>query len=375
MKKVLFATTALVASAGFAAADITFSGNAEMGIVGGGKDAPGVSTYKGNGNDSTTEFNNDFTLTVVGSGQTDSGLSFGISVDFSTDAEPDANGNVSLDNEAVFISGDFGTLTLGEIDGAVDKQLTEVNNAIGQYSIGDDETVHAGFQGSYGDGAYDNQILRYDYAFGDFGFSASMELNDDKATTTTMDTVPGVPGGVKFDEVYNENNADNGYAFAISYKTEMGGANLGFGLGYQYLEAGIGGWAPGNIKTYGVAWDQGTEVDIIAATVSADFNNGFTAGFEYSNYDPDVPTGSPYDNDIDHYALGLGYSVNALSLGASYGKFDTKGADADGWALTAAYDLGGGASVVAGYSDSDINGAGVDNNDYETYSLGVVMNF
>ncbi|ANB33497.1 outer membrane protein OmpU [Rhodovulum sulfidophilum] len=361
MKKVLFATTALVASAGFAAADITFSGNAEMGIVGGGKDVPGVSSYKGNGDDSTTEFNNDFTLTVVGSGQTDSGLSFGISVDFSTDAEPDANGNVSLDNEAVFISGDFGTLTLGEIDGAVDKQLTEVNNAIGQYSIGDDETVHAGFQGSYGDGAYDNQILRYDYAFGDFGFSASMELNDDKAVNPTT--------GARI-----ENNADNGYALAISYKTEMGGANLGFGLGYQYLEAGVGGWAPGNIKTYGVAWEQGTEVDIIAATVSADFNNGFTAGFEYSNYDPDVPSGR-YDNDIDHYALGLGYSVNALSLGASYGKFDTDGADADGWALTAAYDLGGGASVVAGYSDSDINGAGVDNNDYETYSLGVVMNF
>ncbi|MCE8417454.1 porin [Rhodovulum sulfidophilum] len=354
MKKVLFATTALVASAGFAAADITFSGNAEMGIVGGGKDVPGVSSYTGNGDGSTTEFNNDFTLTVVGSGQTDSGLSFGISVDFSTDAEPDANGNVSLDNEAVFISGDFGTLTLGEIDGAVDKQLTEVNNAIGQYSIGDDETVHAGFQGSYGDGAYDNQILRYDYAFGDFGFSASMELNDDRTGT---------------------NDADNGYALGVSYNTDMGGVGLGFGLGYQYLETSDV-WAPGNLDDFlnaGNKWTAGTEVDIIAATVSADFNNGFTAGFEYTNFDPDNGF-----SDVDHYAIGLGYSINALSLGASYGKFETDIAgvgDADGWALTAAYDLGGGASVVAAYSDSDIDGAAYDDNDYETYSLGVVMNF
>ncbi|HDR27679.1 MAG TPA: porin, partial [Rhodovulum sp.] len=35
MKKVLFATTALVASAGIAAADITLSGSAQMGIKGG----------------------------------------------------------------------------------------------------------------------------------------------------------------------------------------------------------------------------------------------------------------------------------------------------------------------------------------------------
>ncbi|MCE8469599.1 porin, partial [Rhodovulum sulfidophilum] len=258
--------------------------------------------------------------------------------------------------------GDFGTLTLGEIDGAVDKQLTEVNNAIGQYSIGDDETVHAGFQGSYGDGAYDNQILRYDYAFGDFGFSASMELNDERNTADAGD--PPVTS-----------DADNGYALAVSYKTEMGGANLGFGLGYQYLETSAA-WAPGNLKDFlagGDQWTAGTEVDIIAATVSADFNNGFTAGFEYTNFDPDNGF-----SDVDHYAIGVGYSINALSLGASYGKFETELAnvgDADGWALTAAYDLGGGASVVAAYSDSDIDGDAYDDNDYETYSLGVVMNF
>ena len=35
MKKVLFATTALVASAGFAAADVDLSGSAEIGVVGG----------------------------------------------------------------------------------------------------------------------------------------------------------------------------------------------------------------------------------------------------------------------------------------------------------------------------------------------------
>ncbi|RAP42282.1 hypothetical protein BYZ73_05850 [Rhodovulum viride] len=348
MKKVLFATTALVASAGFAAADITFSGSAEMGIVGGGKDAPGVNAYTGNTRDSSVEFNNDFTLTVVGSGQTDNGLSFGISVDFSTEAEPNENGNVALDNEAVFISGDFGTLTLGEIDGAVDKRLTETANAIGQATIGDDETTHAGYLGWYGDGAYDNQILRYDYAFGDFGFSASMELNDDK-------------------DPLNPDGADDGYALAISYNTDMGGVGLGFGLGYQYLEVTNAGWAPGNLFDYGYSYLPGTQVDIIAASATADFNNGFTVGLEYANFDADQNQG-----DIDHYGIGLGYTINALSLGVNYGKFDTSTGDADGYGITAAYDLGGGATLLAGYGDSDIDN---DDRDLETYSLGIAMSF
>lgn len=47
MKKVLFATTALVATAGVAAAEVSLSGYAEIGIVGGMRyDDPGTLTIE-----------------------------------------------------------------------------------------------------------------------------------------------------------------------------------------------------------------------------------------------------------------------------------------------------------------------------------------
>jgi len=344
MKKVLFATTALVASAGFAAADITFEGSAELGVVGGGEDAPGVSSYTGEnagGYGSNVVFNNDFTLTVKATGETDTGLQFGVNVDFSTQAEPDENGNVALDNEDAYLKGAFGELHLGEIDGAVDKRLTEVNSFLGQASLGDDETVHAGFQGAYGDGAYDNQILRYDYDFGAFGVSVSMELDD-------TDTV------------------DNGYAIGGSYKGEMGGVDLRFGLGYQFVDS-QGDFAPGNLNDFtGFAYAVDTDVDIVGVTAGVGFS-GFKVGLEYTSFD-----GDDYDT-IDHYAVGLGYTFEAFSVGLNYEAFDGGDInDSEGWGLTAGYDLGGGVSLLAGYSDSDIDDM---DGDYETYSFGVAMEF
>ncbi|MBN2907467.1 MAG: porin [Rhodobacteraceae bacterium] len=344
MKKVLFATTALVASAGIAAAgDITFSGSAEMGVVGGGNANVGLATA------GVTQFNNDLTLSVGMSGDTDSGLTFGVKFDFSK-ANPNANGNVSIDNEAAYVSGAFGTLTLGEIDGAMDYRLTE--NIGNPGTIGDDETIHAGYMGWYGDGAYDNQILRYDYSFGDFGFSVSTEIDD-------TDTV------------------DAGYAVAISYNTSFSGVDMGFGLGYQTLEVldkgAVGdadNFIPGNLGAYAPAGlPAGTDIDIVGVTVTADFNNGFVAGLEYSEWDMSGAVA-----DANHVALSMGYTINAWSFGANWGKYDIDGPNnnVEGYGLVAAYDLGGGASIHAGYGDSDIQGV---NANFETWSLGVAMSF
>ncbi len=65
MKKILLATTALVGFAGAAAAEITMSGYAEMGIAGG--DGPGIET----------QFHQDWQINFDLVGETDGGLSFG----------------------------------------------------------------------------------------------------------------------------------------------------------------------------------------------------------------------------------------------------------------------------------------------------------
>lgn len=330
MKKVLIATTALVAFAGAASAEIAISGSAEMGFVGGGdNNVGGFST-------GDVVLHNDVTLKIRATGETDTGLSFGSSFDFSK-VEGNANGNVSIDNEAAFISGAFGTLTIGEIDGAVDWAVTEAVGNPG--SIGDDETIHAGYMGAFGDGAYDNQHIRYDYMMGDFGFAISAELDDTGAR-------------------------DDGYAVGFKYNTTFGATSVGFGLGYQSIVAS--GFGPGNVGNY-VGTVSG-DVDIIAVAANADFGNGFVAGLMYSDW-------SFVGSDADHTQLSLGYTTGALSIGANYGLWDFAAGEISGFGLAAAYDLGGGMSVHAGYGDSSWDAVFGSDDGYETYSVGVSMAF
>ncbi|MGP3697025.1 porin [Rhodobacter sp. NSM] len=330
MKQILLATTALVMTAGVAAAEISFSGYAEMGIVGGGDNAPLPAGRDTN----ETQFHNDFNLKVTMTSETDTGLAFGASVEISKD-EGDSNGDFTADNEAAFISGAFGTLTMGEIDGAMDWAMTE--NIGNPGSIGDDETTHAGYFGAYGDGKYDNQIARYEYSFGDFGVAVSAELDDE------------VDG------------ADTNYAVGMKYSGDFGGFGMGLGLGYQSFEtAGTG------LGSQGAAVVAG-DVDLIGASLTANFNNGFVAGVAYTDISSDLQDGN-------HLGISAGFTAGAFEIGANYGVFDMDVQDdVKGYGIAAAYDLGGGLKLHGGYGDSDF-GAGADD-DNETYSVGLSMSF
>lgn len=98
MKKLLLATTMLVGTAGFAAAEVTLSGDARMGIVNDGTD---------------TTFTSRARVAFGLSGETDGGLSFGAS--FRAD---NAAGAAAGTAGSVFISGAFGKLSVGDVDGA-----------------------------------------------------------------------------------------------------------------------------------------------------------------------------------------------------------------------------------------------------------------
>ena len=97
----LLATTALTLSAGVAAADVSLSGDARMGLI-----------YDGDDIQLTSRARVSFTL----SGETDSGLAFGAS--FRADNAGAANGNTAMTGGNVFISGDFGRLAMGDVAGA-----------------------------------------------------------------------------------------------------------------------------------------------------------------------------------------------------------------------------------------------------------------
>ena len=134
MKKVLLASTALVGFAGAAAAEVTITGSAEMGIYG--------------GSEIETQFFQDLDVTFSMSGETDGGLSFGASVDLdesdgsattgvSGAFEPNDDGGATI-----FVSGGFGTVTMGDTDGAMDWALTDAGNMGNPGTLADDETTH-----------------------------------------------------------------------------------------------------------------------------------------------------------------------------------------------------------------------------------------
>jgi outer membrane protein OmpU len=311
MKKVLFATTALVATAGVASADVTLSGSAEMGIIGGDM--------------METQFHTDIDVRFTLSGETDNGLTFGATIDL------DEEGGFSNTNggpEAVFISGNFGTLTMGDTDGAFDWALAEVPAGAG--SLTDNSTTHAGWNGnSRTDGVYDGQIARYDHAVGGLRFAISAELDD-----------AGVGDAV--------------IQLGLGYDLDLGGTTLGIGLGYS---------------------DYATD-DAIGISLRAGLGNGLTVGVNYSDLG-DTDGGGVGET---HTAIGVSYTMDAFSFGLNWGRYEEGANEQAGWGMAAGYDLGGGASLLFGYgSTTDCSGpagfvyAGCAEGD--AWSFGLSMSF
>jgi len=280
MKKVLLASTALVAMSGAASAEMSVSGFAEMGIFDDGV--------------TSAQFHTDVDVTFTGSGTTDNGLTFGMSIDLdesdsttTTTAGSPAFGASGQGGESIFISGSFGTLTMGDTDGAFDAAMKE---AIIGGSIADNHE-HEGYNGNAGlDGSNDGQILRWDYSFGDFGVHASAELDD--AGTAAGDVL--------------------GLGFTGSF------GDVGFGLGYQ---------------------DSDTD-DIFGVSVDASFGDIMVI----ANY-------SDRDSTGDHVGLAVGYTSGPMTVAANWGDYET---GANGIGLVVNYDLGGGAEVQFGYGSNDV---------------------
>ncbi|WP_071799346.1 porin [Natronohydrobacter thiooxidans] len=107
MKKLLLASTALVLSAGVAAADVALSGDAWMGL-----------RYNNALPANKTQMVSRARVTFTLSGETDGGLAFGGS--FRADGATAAATEANMSQGSVFISGDFGKLTMGDVDSALE---------------------------------------------------------------------------------------------------------------------------------------------------------------------------------------------------------------------------------------------------------------
>jgi outer membrane protein OmpU len=305
MKKVLFATTALVATAGVASADISLSGSAEMGILGGNAYA---STAAGANSEvqRETQFHTDIDVTFSMSGTTDAGLEFGASIDLDESQGANAFTATTQGGETIYLKGAFGTLTMGDTDGALDARTAEAPNGSGSLNDLGETFAHGANAGL--DGEHDGQIARYDTpSLGGLVASISHEIDD----TGSRDPVTG---------------------FGLSYAA----GNVNFGIGYQ----------------------SGEEVAGTDATAIA-FSGGVTLGA--------ATIGALYvEEDRDDWAVaqedlsvGVTYTVGAYTFGGQVGQTSNvagiSNLDVSSVGITGGYDLGGGAKLLAGYRNTELD--------------------
>lgn len=292
MKKVLLASTALVMSAGIAAADVSVGGDGRMGVrsIDGGD----------------LEFTSRIRISFSASGETDLGLAFGGSIRADNapsvnieDADGNSPGDAGFDPDtadlvgggvngaagSVFVEGTFGRISMGDVSGAPEAAVGDLSG-VGLTGLGDfNELTYLSNS--------DRPAARWDYVTGDLGLHVSADN-------------PGPDG-------------DQAYGIAVTYST----GNFAFGLGMESTDAAdhlVAGVTAGlGDATFKVAYGNADDIDFEQMGVSVDFVTGATTLTAFwINKDSGTPA-----TDIDSYGLGV------------------------------SYDLGGGAALKAGYADSD----------------------
>ncbi|MEY4871718.1 MAG: hypothetical protein RLZZ563_1048, partial [Pseudomonadota bacterium] len=228
----------------------------------------------------------------------------------------------------VFVSGAFGKLTMGDTDGALDWAVQDAGSLT---SMGDDHTTHVAYFDANGfDGSQDNQVVRYEYSFGDFGVAVSLEQADN---------------GVPVPATVNDN-----IAIGATYGLDMSGTKLKLGFGYQSgaTAAGVNG-------------------EVWGLSVGAELAGGFSGVIGYTD-----TTLAGAGNDVTRLGLGVTYVSGPLSVTANYGEIDNEVAlDVDSYGLAVNYDLGGGAVVMAGYGSDTSAAVG----NQSQYSIGLGLSF
>ena len=310
MKKVLFATSALVMSAGFAVAEVAVSGDARMGMI-----------YDGDDVQFSSRARVLFTLT----GESDAGLSFGAS--FRADQENYGGAAVASGKNqrsasnggrgVVWVSGTYGKLSMGDPVGAAEAAIGDL------YAVGYTDGTFGGdpeeISFLVGDGANRDQgpTILYEYSIDNISFFASATDGVDRGLPGDLDAATGAV-----------DNASVAYSLAVKYDAGNWNAALSYSDHDDLSEIGLGA----------------------EATFDA-----FSVKGVYMHYDNDAAT-SYLKRTI---GLAGAYNVDAWTVKGFWrqDKFDNViGEDKfDSFGIGADYDLGGGATLAGGIIDSDYN--------------------
>ena len=126
---------------------------------------------------------------------------------------------------------------------------------------------------------------------------------------------------------YDEDNAENYMAAAVSYSGNMGGMDIALGVGMQTAEDDM--------------------VDSIAATGSLGMGAATVAASWHDNG----------DDGTEGFTLSAKYTIGAIAPAISYGQMETSGGDDESFLVVGSgYNIGGGLSAFAEYINLDVEG-------------------
>ena len=312
MKKILLATTALVLSAGVAAADVALSGDARMGI--------GYNNSNLGPNQSKLFFTSRVRVQFTLSGETDTGLSFGAS--FRAHDAANANGGTA---GSVFVRGAFGTITMGDTNGAAEEVVRDIAG-VGLTGLGDhNETQFLSNPGNNGTQAtHQRPTARYQYTFD--AFTVAVSFSNPGRNSVAVAAAAPAPAAVT-----------TGQIAAIGVRYNANGIDIG--LGYETASRFAG---PNRLNHL-----------VLGANYTID---GFTVGARYGVVSGSAATGLTSSQKTS-YRIGASYNMAPFTVSAYYAKNFGAGANngAKSVGVGAIYDLGGGASLRGGIVRTEVD--------------------
>lgn len=359
MKKILLSSAAIVAFAGAAAAEVTFSGSATLGYNDDHED--GIYADSDLDITMTQELNNGWTASVT----------------YGLELEQHEEGGV--------------TTTAGHFD---DNVLVSLTN--GTYGIFYGETTFAaeslwsGVSEMANDGFSENdgeEVLKVTAMIGDIEVAASAAID-----TVTQDNAQasfgaaGSVGSVNFSLAYQEEvtagytgaegDFENPEVLAVSVGTSFAGAEVTIAYA-ETSEYGVVGAtdyvAGGNSTGIEVSYPVGP-VTVGAFYVSESANAEDTYGVSAAYAEGAIEATLSHQSVNTDKTTGLegSYTVSdELSVFAGYISSDDK--EDDGSYIGVEYDLGGGASLLASYADVDATNATDDEFGAKDYKAGATL--
>jgi len=202
MKKILLATTALVATAGFAAAEMTWTGSANIGMK-----------YSDNG---TTTLHEEIDLGMAATGETDGGIGWKVEMGLDSNVS-DSTPGAAPDGGSVTLSGDFGSIRVGNVSSAgTSIGLTD----LGFDDIGADDAAELGRNATTTDASAD---VEWHYAMDDIALMASFDTATDDMAMSAKWSSGSLAIGISHAAAGATGGAD---ATAASIGTSVGGFSV-----------------------------------------------------------------------------------------------------------------------------------------------------